>query len=65
VLLTEHAQPAVVLRHTLGQPAQPATAQAEAPPAATTSAFAGGGVIAGAQPVVPSGTFESRWSAMR
>ena len=47
------------------QPAQPATAQAEAPPAATTSAFAGGGVIAGAQPVVPSGTFESRWSAMR
>jgi murein L,D-transpeptidase YafK len=48
-------------------PAQPAPAQAEAQPpqAATTSAFAGNAVMTGAQPVVPAGTFESRWSAMR
>jgi murein L,D-transpeptidase YafK len=45
---------------------QPAPAQSEQPKAAgTTSAFAGGGLMVGAQPVVPAGTFESRWSAMR
>ena len=41
-------------------------AQSEQPKAADpASAFAGGGVMAGAQPVVPTGSFESRWSAMR
>jgi murein L,D-transpeptidase YafK len=48
------------------QSAQAAPAQSEQPKAAdTTSAFAGGGVLVGAQPVVPAGSFESRWSAMR
>ncbi len=41
-------------------------AQSEQPKATDpASAFAGGGVMAGAQPVVPTGSFESRWSAMR
>jgi outer membrane biosynthesis protein TonB len=41
------------------QPEQPAAAAA-----APTSANAGG-LILGAQPVVPAGSFESRWGAMR
>src|SRR5260370_8660723 len=39
-------------------------AQAQPPKLAGTSANAGG-LILGAQPVVPAGSFESRWSAMR
>ena len=50
------------------------TAQAAPQPAASaeatklpesTAAFSGGSVISGAQPVVPAGSFESRWSALR
>jgi murein L,D-transpeptidase YafK len=51
------------------QPAQPAPSQAAQPeqPKVTASASppATGGLLAGAQPVVPAGSFESRWSAMR
>ena len=55
-------------------PAQQQTAQAapQSAPAGpqnkmpdSASAFAGSGVLSGAQPVVPSGSFESRWSGLR
>jgi murein L,D-transpeptidase YafK len=46
------------------QSAQASPAPQAAPPE-STSAFAGNGLMAGAQPVVPTGSFESRWSAMR
>jgi len=46
-----------------GQPQQ--GAPPEQPNTGSASAFAGGGMMAGAQPVVPTGSFESRWSAMR
>jgi hypothetical protein len=51
------------------QPKSQQSAQASPPPEPpkvpeSTSAFSGG-LMTGAQPVVPTGSFESRWSAMR
>src|SRR5262249_47703881 len=46
------------------QSAQASPAPQAAPPE-STSAIAGNGLMAGAQPVVPTGSLESRWSAMR
>jgi len=40
-------------------------AQAEPPKAAGSASANASGLILGAQPVVPTGSFESRWSAMR
>jgi murein L,D-transpeptidase YafK len=40
-------------------------AQAEPPKVASSPSANAGGLILGAQPVVPTGSFESRWSAMR
>jgi hypothetical protein len=65
---------APVVRHSPGaiRPAQPVPPPqvAEAPrpapaPAVTASAAPAPGLIAGAQPVVSSNSFESRWGAFR
>jgi murein L,D-transpeptidase YafK len=67
------AAAAPTVRHSPGaiRPTQPATPQvAEAPkpapaPAVTASAAPAAGLIAGAQPVVSSNSFESRWGGFR
>ena len=63
------AQPAQPSQRPQPKPQQSAQdntqAQAEPPKLAGSTSANAGGLILGAQPVVPAGSFESRWSAMR
>ena len=70
---TQHAKPSQaaapkVVAKTSPAPAKPTKVASEAPPPQLRSAFAppdNGKLLAGAQPVVPAGAFENRFSAAR
>ncbi|MGB8638832.1 MAG: hypothetical protein WCD30_11950, partial [Pseudolabrys sp.] len=47
------------------QPAKVETPRPEIRTAYTTPPASNNGLLAGAQPVVPTGSFETRWSGMR